>query len=103
MLDDDTECQRDFRSVFLSSENAIISEEIKINENELFNRLHEVEDFKSINELANNSFNYRKAISETDNKQQRSHFANQLGLQRLAKGVNRQLDKTYLLLTKDIS
>ena len=95
MIDVDTNIKRDFRKIFELSDNATISENICIYENELFNRLHEISDFKSIPELANDDRDLKALILATEDKEQRSEYITLLGLKRLAIGVERMLDNTY--------
>lgn len=101
MLDDDTNIITDFRAVFKCNKNAIVSENICIYENELFNRLHEINDFTSLSELANDKSDYKHLIKTTEDKKLRSEYITRLGLKRLAIGVNRMLDDTFNYLFKN--
>jgi hypothetical protein len=101
LIDEDTILDRDFHSVFDLSRIAHISEKICIYENELFNRLHEISNFESISKLANDDIDYKALICATDDKELRSNYATQLGLKRLAIGVERMLDDTFNHLFKN--
>ncbi|GAL11461.1 stability protein StdB [Vibrio astriarenae] len=95
LLDEDTELRHDFSSVWEAEPMATISEKCAIWENELFNRLEEIEAFTSIQDLANNTTDYKQLIKESETVEQRRYYAQQLGLQRLAIGVTRSLDSTF--------
>ncbi|GAL13511.1 stability protein StdB [Vibrio astriarenae] len=81
MIDEDIDLEYDFREVLELQEKARISKKAMIGENELFNRLREIEAFTTINEFANNGVDYRALILETEEPAIRSRYVKQLGLQ----------------------
>lgn len=95
LIDDDIDITFDFASILETKSISTINLNVIIEENELFNRLHEVEDFISISHLANDETDYRSLIQNTDEKQLRLVYSRRLCLKRLAVWVERMLDKTY--------
>ncbi|EGU30970.1 hypothetical protein VII00023_20537 [Vibrio ichthyoenteri ATCC 700023] len=100
MIDEDINIKHDFKTVFDCKNLATVSENICIHENELFNRLNEISDFISIEELASDETDYKALIQTTEDKQHRSELITKLGLKRLAIGVERMLDNTFKHLFK---
>ncbi len=100
LIDDDIEITKDFASVFECKKMASININAAIQENELFNRLHEIDDFVSIAQLVNDDTDYRALIQQTDDKSQRLIYSRRLGLRRLATGVERMLDSAFKQLFK---
>lgn len=99
MLDDDISIDRAFKSVLDLRDMATINTSAAIFENELFNRLNETE-FKTIADIVADDTDYKQLITQTDESDAatRRKYSRALGLRRLAIGVQRMLDKTYLEL-----
>ncbi|EKF9136174.1 TPA: StbB family protein [Vibrio cholerae] len=95
MIDDDIILRKDFAPIFENSNLAVVNPLCVIQENELFNRLHEIENFTSIADLVNDPTDYRELIQQTQDKSERLIYSRRLGLRRLAVGVERMLDDTY--------
>lgn len=95
MIDDDIILRKDFTPIFENSNLAVVNPLCVIQENELFNRLHEIENFTSITDLVNDPTDYRELIQQTQDKSERLIYSRRLGLRRLAVGVERMLDNTY--------
>ncbi|WP_337913655.1 StbB family protein [Vibrio cholerae] len=95
MIDDDIILRKDFAPIFENSNLAVVNPLCVIQENELFNRLHEIENFTSIADLVNDPADYRELIQQTQDKSERLIYSRRLGLRRLAVGVERMLDDTY--------
>ena len=100
LIDEDIEIKKDFAPVFEHQTLATMNVNSVIQENELFNRLHEVEDFVSIAHLIQDDTDYRTLIQQTDDKSQRLVYSRRLGMRRLATGVERMLDRTFKQLFK---
>lgn len=100
LIDDDSILRKDFAPIFEVSDMATINVNAVIQENELFNRLHEIEDFSSINNLVSDETDYRSLIRATDDKNERLVYSRRLTLKRLAIGVEKMLDKTFSELFK---
>lgn len=100
LIDDDMDITKDFAPVFETAQQAVINVNAMIEENELFNRLHEVPDFTSIAQIASDDTDYKSLIMETDNKSERLTYSRRLGLKRLAVGVERMLDNAFTQLMK---
>ena len=100
LIDEDTILRKDFAPIFETTDIASISINAVIQENELFNRLHEIENFSSINNLVIDDTNYRELIQQTNDKSERLIYSRRLGLKRLAVGVERMLDNTFKELLK---
>lgn len=100
LIDEDTILRKDFAPIFETTDIASISINAVIQENELFNRLHEIENFSSINNLVIDNTNYRELIQQTNDKSERLIYSRRLGLKRLAVGVERMLDNTFKELFK---
>lgn len=95
MIDDDIDILKDFSEVLGHKEFSTVNINAVIKENELFNRLHEVDGFTSIAALAQDNTDYRALICATDDKKERLTYSRRLGLKRLATGVERMLDNTF--------
>jgi len=97
MINEETDIAFDFEEIIEMSGVATIDKSLTVWENELFNRLREIEDFDNLGiaGFANNKIDYKSIIIETEEKSQRSRYVKQLGLRALAIGVNRMLDSTY--------
>lgn len=100
LIDEDTILRKDFAPIFENIDIATININAVIQENELFNRLHEIENFSSINNLVIDDTNYRELIQQTNDKSERLIYSRRLGLKRLAIGVERMLDHTFDQLIK---
>jgi hypothetical protein len=101
MLDEDTVINRAFNSIIDLDDFATININATIFENELFNRLDEIDNFISIKSFIENKTDYKALIMATDNKDERLTYSKQLGLHRLALGVDNMLDNTFNELFKD--
>jgi hypothetical protein len=95
IIDEDTNIKRDFKKIFELTHSAMVSEHTCIYENELFNRFHEIPDFKSIADLTHDETDFKALILASEDKEQRAEYITRLGLRRLAIGVERMLDNTY--------
>ncbi|EGQ8399445.1 StbB family protein [Vibrio parahaemolyticus] len=100
LINEDIILRKDFAAIFENDDLAVVNHNCVIQENELFNRLHEVENFTSIADLVNDQTDYRALIQQTDDKSERLIYSRRLGLRRLATGVERMLDNTYKQLFK---
>ncbi|MDF4820335.1 StbB family protein [Vibrio parahaemolyticus] len=100
LIDHDISIKEDFEFIFECSEIAVINPNAAVQENELFNRLHEIDDFVSIAQVVNDDTDYRALIQQTDDKSQRLVYSRRLGLRRLATGVERMLDTAFKQLFK---
>ena len=99
-IDYDTNIDRKFCTVIELDHIATINTNITIYENELFNRLKEVRDLKTIHDIANDDTDYKSLIAATNDKLERLTYSRRLGLKRLAIGVERMLDNTFEELFK---
>lgn len=99
-IDYDTNINRKFSNILELDHIATINTKTTIHENELFNRLKEVRDLKTIHDIANDDTDYKSLIAATDDKLERLTYSRRLGLKRLAVGVERMLDNTFEELFK---
>ena len=99
-IDYDTNINRKFSNILELDHMATINTKTAIHENELFNRLKEVRDLKTIHDIANDDTDYKSLIAATDDKLERLTYSRRLGLKRLAIGVERMLDHTFEQLFK---
>ena len=74
-------------------ENDIPYSESVVVENELFDMLKNSDD--TIDNLLEDETDYKAAIADSDDADEKQVFARKIAKQRLAKGVKRQLDKVY--------
>jgi hypothetical protein len=101
-IDYDTNISQKFYSIFELDYIATININVAVYENELFNRLKEVSDLKTISAIANDSTDYKSLIIATDNKLERLTYSRRLGMKRLATGVERMLDNTFKYLFNEL-
>ncbi|MEC6817021.1 StbB family protein [Photobacterium toruni] len=101
-IDYDTNISQKFYSIFELDYIATININVAVYENELFNRLKEVSDLKTISAIANDSTDYKSLIIATDNKLERLTYSRRLGMKRLATGVERMLDNTFKHLFNEL-
>lgn len=92
------EAEDDYQSTFrpiidFCIESGVSYSESVVVENELFDMLKNSDD--TIENLLEDETDYKSAIADSDDADEKQMFARKIAKQRLAKGVKRQLDRVY--------
>ena len=101
MVDMDEEPSQIFSGIFEYAElskNCIINKDCIIHNNEIYERITSSE--KTISEILNDPTDFREMIKNTDNSEEKMHYAQLLGIKRLAVGVSKELDNVFNILFK---
>ena len=101
MVDIEENVRRIFSGIFDYAElskNCTINNECVIQNNEIYEKINSSE--KTISQILNDPTDFKEMIKKIDSSEEKIHYAQLLGIKRLASGVSKELDNVFNILFK---